>query len=73
MTKYTINVDDNNIVRIWGKPEYDADPTIAPFILQDIHPDGRAWEDKAEAQTWADEYIATLEAFVPPVVEEVTE
>jgi hypothetical protein len=73
MTKYITHVDDDNVVRIWGKPEYEADSTVAPFILQDIHPDGRSWENKDEAQAWADDYIAKLESFVPPALEEITE
>lgn len=53
---YKIDVLDNNTVEV-----FDLDnptETGAPFLRQDIHPDGRAWVDKAEAQIWVDNLIA---------------
>ena len=49
---YKIDILDNNTIEV-----FDLDnptETGAPFLRQDVHPDGRAWESKEEAQTWID-------------------
>ena len=55
---YRYEIDSQNTVRIWD----DANPTAtgAPFFLQDVHPDGRAWADREEAQAWVDAFIIEL-------------
>jgi len=60
---YRYEIDSQNTVRIWD----DANPTVtgAPFFLQDVHPDGRAWADREEAQAWVDEFI--IELTTPPI------
>ena len=59
---YRYEIDSQNAVRIWD----DANPTAtgAPFFLQDVHPDGRAWADREEAQAWVDAFI--IELTTPP-------
>jgi len=56
--RYRYEIDDTNAVRVWD----DENPTEtgAPFQLQDVHPDGRPWVDRAEAQTWVDAFIAFI-------------
>ena len=60
---YRYEIDSQNVVRVWD----DANPTVtgAPFFLQDVHPDGRAWADREEAQAWVDAFI--IELNTPPV------
>lgn len=56
---YKIDILDNNIVEV-----FDLDnPTEsgAPFLRQDLHPDGRAWIDKEEAQNWINDVIVEWE------------
>lgn len=63
---YTI-LDDNTVeLRETGAPlENDA-----PLLRQDIHPDGRPWESREEAEQWVLEFIA--KAWMP-LEETVTE
>lgn len=59
MSKYKVEILDNNTVEVFDLEN--PNENGAPFLRQDIHPDGREWIDKAEAQTWTDEFIAELE------------
>lgn len=56
--RYRYEIDEHNAVRVWddGNPNENG----APFQLQDIHPDGRPWVSRAEAQAWLDAFIAEL-------------
>jgi hypothetical protein len=60
--RYRYKIDYQNIVRVWD--DENPNETGAPFQLQDVHPDGRAWTDREEAQAWADALIEGLLA--PP-------
>ena len=62
--RYRYEIDGQNVVRVWD----DENPNEkgAPFFLQDVHPDGRPWVDRAEAQAWLDAFIARLLAPVEP-------
>lgn len=31
-----------------------------PFFSQPVHPDGRAWNSKEEAESWAENFISEL-------------
>ena len=67
--KYThYEIDDSNIIKIYSYDE----PTNTKFvgILQDVHPEGRAWNNKEEAIAWAEAFMAEQAA---QVVEEITE
>lgn len=55
---YRYEIDENNTVRIFNNVL--PTETGAPFFLQDVHPDGRPWVDRAEAQTWVDAFIAFI-------------
>lgn len=68
MSKFKIDILDNNTIEIFDTEN--PTETGAPFIRQDVHPDGRAWFDSEEAQAWADEFIAQMTA---PIVEEIAE
>jgi len=53
--KIEVKIDDSNVIEV-----FDLDnptETGAPFMRQDIHPDGRNWIDKNEAQTWIDNFL----------------
>ena len=56
--RYKYEIDSINTARIWDLEN--PNENDAPFFLQDIHPDGRAWNDKAEVQAWVDAFIAEL-------------
>jgi len=40
----------------------------APFLFQPVHPDGRDWDDRADAESWVAEFIE--EMLKQPVEEE---
>jgi hypothetical protein len=73
MTKFIAKIDELNTVRIWAEYDLENDLNSSPLIIQDVHPDGRPWENKDEAQIWADDYIVKLESYVPSPIEEITE
>lgn len=60
MPRYRYEINDLNEVRVWDNEN--PNENGAPFFLQDIHPDGRPWADRAEAQAWLDAFIAKLTA-----------
>ena len=53
--RYTVTILDNNTIEVFDNEN--PNENGAPFLRQDIHPDGRAWEDRTEAQTWIDDLI----------------
>jgi hypothetical protein len=59
MSTYKIEIDEKNIIRVWD--EANPTETGAPFLLQDVHPDGRAWDNKAEAEAWITDLLASWE------------
>ena len=66
MINYNYLILDNNTVEL-----RETGVTLendAPLIRQDVHPDGRAWESREEAEQWALEFIA--KAWMP--LEETT-
>ena len=56
--RYRYEIDDQNIVRVWD--DENPNESGAPFFYQPYHPEGRPWVDRAEAQAWADEFVAGL-------------
>jgi hypothetical protein len=56
--RYRYEIDETNSVRVWD--EENPNENGAPFLLQDVHPDGRAWANRAEAQEWVEAFIAEL-------------
>lgn len=54
--KYTVTILENNTIEVFDNEN--PNENGAPFLRQDVHPDGRAWEDRAEAQAWIDNLIA---------------
>jgi len=56
--RYRVEIDNANTIRIWD--EVQPTSTGAPFLLQDVHPDGRPWADRAEAESWANSFVASL-------------
>ena len=55
MKNYKVEVLDNNTVEVFNLDNLNENN--APFLRQDVHPDGRAWADKAEAQAWIDNLL----------------
>ena len=53
--KYHVEILDNNTVEVFDLENPNADGS--PFLRQDVHPDGRDWNDRAEAQAWIDALI----------------
>jgi hypothetical protein len=59
--RYYYEIDNNNVVRAWDNEFPNSDVGNAPFLLQDIHPDGRPWLDKQEAEDWIKAQITEKE------------
>jgi|APGre2960657404_1045060.scaffolds.fasta_scaffold129146_2 hypothetical protein len=66
--RYSYEINEKVEVRIWD--DENPNENGAPFQLQDVHPDGRPWADRAEAQAWVDAFIADLLAPAPEPTEE---
>ena len=66
--RYTVTILDDNTIEVFDNDN--PNELGAPFLRQDVHPDGRAWESRLEAQAWADEFIAQL---IAPVEETPSE
>lgn len=52
-----IEIDSDLVVSIWF-----GEAAEFPVLIQPTKPDGSAWKNKAEAQAWAESYIAEVEA-----------
>jgi hypothetical protein len=63
--RYSYEINEKVEVRIWD--DENPNENGAPFQLQDVHPDGRPWADRAEAQAWVDAFIEHLLAPAPEV------
>lgn len=63
MPRYRVEIDDTNTVRIWD--EENPNEFNAPFILQPIHPDGRPWINRVEAQDWLDNFLEEMNTPAP--------
>lgn len=61
--RYRYEIDEQNTIRAWddGNPNENG----APFLLQDVHPDGRAWADQDEARAWVETLFVDLVASTP--------
>jgi hypothetical protein len=59
LKNYKVEVLDNNTVEVFDLDN--PNENNAPFLRQDVHPDGRAWENKEEAQTWIDKLLVDWE------------
>ena len=57
--RYEINNNDGFAIRCWD----DENPNElgAPFMLQPEWPDGTPWADRAEAELWAQQFVAMME------------
>ena len=65
-------IDDTNTVRVFEKSvDENKDTKVVCVILQDVHPDGRSWESREEAQAWIDStpYHLEVENTTEPVAE----
>ena len=58
--RYAVTILENNTIEVFDNEN--PNENGAPFLRQDVHPDGHSWVDSAEAQAWADEFIAQLTA-----------
>ena len=66
--KYVYEIDSNNIIRAWHDDFlYEGNE---PNLFQDVHPTGRAWSNRQEAEDWI---IVSIERWSQPSVEEPTE
>ena len=61
--RYRYEIDDQNAIRVWD--DENPNENGAPFLFQDVHPNGRPWANREEAQAWADAFIAELLAPAP--------
>lgn len=72
---YQYEIDDENVIRVWDLNNTNEENK--PFLYQPVKPEGEAWADKAEAETWVNNYIQELLKPAPvedaEIVEEVTE
>lgn len=59
--RFYYEIDNNNVIRVWDNETPNSDVDDAPFLLQDIHPDGHPWLDRNEAEDWAKDYIVERE------------
>jgi hypothetical protein len=58
--RYYYEIDENNAVRIWDTEN--PNENNAPFLYQPSFPDETPWSGREEAEKWANEYIASLDA-----------
>ena len=65
--RYKYEIDEANAIRVWDNEN--PNELNAPFLFQPVHPDGRYWTDKAEAESWV---LVFIEELLKPV-EEVVE
>lgn len=66
--RYKYEIDETNAIRVWDNENLNE--LNAPFLFQPVHPDGRNWHDKTEAESWV---IAFIEELLKPPTEEVIE
>jgi hypothetical protein len=67
LSSYTYQISDDNVIEIWFPSQ---ELTEIPVIRQDLHPEGRQWADKSEAEAWVLQFIANQEKQIEePVVE----
>jgi hypothetical protein len=52
---YKVEIKDNNTIEVFDLDN--PNENNAPFLRQDVHPDGRAWESREEAQSWIDSIL----------------
>lgn len=66
--RYSYEINEKVEVRIWD--DENPNENGAPFQLQDVHPDGRPWVDRDEAQAWTEAFVNDLLAPAPEPTEE---
>lgn len=63
--KYDIRILENLTIEV--RDTESPNENDAPFLRQDVHPDGRPWENKVEALDWVKnfmlDYGLTLDQF----------
>lgn len=57
--RYNYEINSDLEIRVWDTEN--PNEKNAPFIYQPHWPNGAEWTDKAEAQTWLDLFIESLE------------
>lgn len=58
--RYIYAIFDETHVLMWDT--VNPNEGDIPFFSQPVHPDGRAWNSREEAEAWAEAFIAELEA-----------
>lgn len=58
--QFEYEIDDSNVIRAWDLENPNTDANNAPFLLQDIQPNGQPWPDMETAKTWIENLIADL-------------
>ena len=69
--RYNVEIDETNTIRIFDTQN--PNENGAPFFLQPHHEDGTPFTDRADAEAWAEAFIAFLQAragWVAPVIDE---
>ena len=66
--RYKYEIDEANAIRVWDNEI--PNELGAPFLFQPVHPDGRNWIDKEDAESWV---IGYIEDISKPPVDEVIE
>ena len=51
MARYRYEIDESNVLRMWD--DVNTNELGAPFRFQPIHPDGRPWANREEAEQYA--------------------
>jgi hypothetical protein len=67
--RFKYEIDEQLVVRVWDNENQNDDNK--PVLLQEIHPDGRAWENQEEVKVWVEQLIA--EWLLPAPEPEITE
>lgn len=68
--RYRYEIDADNEIRVFDDER--PNENGAPFLYQPVHPDGRDWTSRAEAEEWVEAYIANKIAAdaLPEITEE---
>ena len=53
--RYRYDVYETVAIRVW-----DNELNVSS-VFQPVHPDGRSWVDKAEAESWLADYLKSLD------------
>lgn len=58
--RYIYGIDEQNHILIWDT--VNPNEGDVPFFSQPVHPDGREWNNREEAEAWVEAFIANLES-----------